>query len=166
MELLKSVLREISDGKRDYAPSGESPREVKDFQPIAKCLVYANENNLLKGMVTQESMRHSDYGSYIRVLLKGGLTLEGDRYLEGESGDLLVKSMTNNHYTFNNSQGIQIGDGNSQQLQITLQQLVKEIDSSSGSEEQKKEAKNLLSKFLEHPLVVAVVGAAASSPIY
>lgn len=163
MELLKSVLREISEGKRDYAPSGDSPREVKDFQPIAKCLVYANKNNLLRGMVAQESMRQVDRGSYIRILLKGGLTLEGDRYLAGESGDLLVKSMANNHYTFNNSQGIQIGDGNSQQFQISLQQLIKGIDAGPGSDEQKKEAKNLLSKFLEHPLVAAVVGAAASN---
>lgn len=162
MELLKSVLREISEGKRDYAPIGESSREVEDFQPVAKCLVYANENNLIQGMVAQQSMRRVDYGSYTRILLKGGLTLEGDRYLAGESEDLLVRSMTNNHYTFNNSQGIQIGNGNSQQFQISLQQLIQGIDAAPGSDEQKKEAKNLLSKFLEHPLVTAVIGAAAS----
>ena len=163
MIFLKNILNEISDGKRSYSPGDDSLEEIKNFQSIANYLVYADQNNLIQGIKSQKTMSRENYGVYINILLMGGLTLEGERYLAGDHSNLIGNPMTNNNYTFNNSQGIQIGDLNSQNLEITLQKLVNIINESSGSDEQKVEAKNLLNKFLEHPLVAAVVGAVASN---
>ena len=74
----------------------------------------------------------------------------------------LVAERKIQHTTFNisNSQGFQIGDHNSQQFVSLLKDIVSKIDSSSAPAEEKDEAKGRLAKFIEHPLVCAVVGGA------
>ena len=114
-------------------------------------------------MRQQKSMSRQGYGSYITVLLLGGLTLEGEKYLSDEYDTLPSKQMTSNTFTFNNSNGIQIGNHNNQQLQITIKQLVEKIESSESSEAEKSEAKSLLNNFLCHPLVSAIIGGAMSN---
>ncbi|UPF04845.1 hypothetical protein MXB02_04185 [Pseudomonas mosselii] len=66
---------------------------------------------------------------------------------------------TTNHITINGSTGIQIGDHNVQHLQAAMKEVLAAIESAHASEKDKAEAKGLLSKFLEHPLVSAAVGA-------
>ena len=63
----------------------------------------------------------------------------------------------------NGAQSIQMGDYNTQNIVNSFEALVKKIDSASASPEEKEEAKSLLSKFLSHPLVVSVLGAAVGS---
>jgi hypothetical protein len=77
-----------------------------------------------------------------------------------ERGDV---HMPTNQFNFHNSQGIQIGDKNRQDLNITLAELIQRIDSSSATSGEKAEAKNRLQKFLEHPLVCAVAGGLAGT---
>lgn len=60
-----------------------------------------------------------------------------------------------------NSQGFQIGDGNTQNIVMAFEQLVKSIESADTDEETKKEAKGRLKSFLKHPLVTTLIGAAA-----
>lgn len=60
-------------------------------------------------------------------------------------------------------QSLQIGDYNSQSIINSFEALSQKIESSSASKEEKEEAKSLLSKFLSHPLVVSVLGAAAGA---
>ncbi len=57
---------------------------------------------------------------------------------------------------------VQIGDHNTQNVRMAVQQLVSALESSGGSEREKAEAKSLLRSFLEHPLLAATVGAAGS----
>ncbi len=57
------------------------------------------------------------------------------------------------------STGIQIGDHNVQHLQAAMKEVLAAIESAHASAKDKAEAKGLLSKFLEHPLVSAAVGA-------
>lgn len=64
-----------------------------------------------------------------------------------------------------NAQSVQIGDFNSQTIVNSFDALVQKIESSSSSQQEKEEAKTLLSKFLSHPAVVAILGAAAGSVI-
>lgn len=76
-----------------------------------------------------------------------------------------VRVETNQRFEFNESKNIQVGDRNTQDnretdLKITLQEIIQRIDQSDKSVGEKREAKNLLNKFLEHPLVCAVVGGA------
>lgn len=58
----------------------------------------------------------------------------------------------------NNAQGIQIGDYNKQDVMNTFESLIKQIEASGASPEQKIEVKSLLKQFLEHPLTAAIVG--------
>ncbi|EKT4531418.1 hypothetical protein QEM33_004036 [Pseudomonas putida] len=64
-----------------------------------------------------------------------------------------------NHITIHGSTGIQIGDHNVQHLQAAMKEVLAAIESAHASPKDKAEAKGLLSKFLEHPLVSAAVGA-------
>ncbi|MCP8346654.1 hypothetical protein DN387_00185 [Pseudomonas sp. FBF18] len=66
---------------------------------------------------------------------------------------------TTNHITIHGSTGIQIGDHNVQNLQVAMKEVLAAIESAHASLREKEEAKGLLSKFLEHPLVSAAVGA-------
>tara|TARA_R110002033_G_scaffold143340_1_gene181507 strand:- start:310 stop:798 length:489 start_codon:yes stop_codon:yes gene_type:complete len=69
------------------------------------------------------------------------------------------------NFHINNAQSIQIGDFNTQNVVNSFEALVKKIESSSASPDEKAEAKSLLSKFLTHPVVVSVLGAAVGAVI-
>ncbi len=66
---------------------------------------------------------------------------------------------TTNNFNFHNSQGIQIGDYNTQNLQVALNEVLTKLNESGASHKDIEEAKGRLAKFLEHPLVSSVVGA-------
>lgn len=65
---------------------------------------------------------------------------------------------TTNNISIHGSTGFQIGNHNSQQVQVVFQDLVSKIEASGGTDEEKQEAKGRLKQFLEHPLVATVVG--------
>jgi hypothetical protein len=69
------------------------------------------------------------------------------------------------NFHINNAQSIQIGDFNIQNVVSSFDALVKKIESSTASPKEKEEAKSLLNKFLSHPLVGSILGAAAGSVI-
>lgn len=69
------------------------------------------------------------------------------------------------NFHINNAQSIQIGDFNTQNVVNSFEALVKKIESSTATPEEKEEAKSLLSKFLSHPLVASLLGAAAGAII-
>jgi hypothetical protein len=69
---------------------------------------------------------------------------------------------------FRNSKNIQIGNQNVQDnreanLDITLREIIDQIDNANTSDGAKREAKNRFQKLLEHPLVSAIVGGATSA---
>ncbi|MDE2053746.1 MAG: hypothetical protein KGJ46_09240 [Xanthomonadaceae bacterium] len=62
------------------------------------------------------------------------------------------------------SQNFQVGNGNSQVIQDAVETLARYIDGSAGTQAEKNDAKSRLQRFLEHPLLSAVVsGAIAAS---
>jgi hypothetical protein len=63
--------------------------------------------------------------------------------------------------SIHDSQGIQIGDHNLQNVTIAFQALLAAIEQADAPSEQKQEAKGRLKRFLEHPLVTSVLGGAA-----
>ena len=81
------------------------------------------------------------------------------KFMKGAIGKQAKPQQTINIHS---AQAVQIGDHNTQQITATIQTLVQEIDASDASQAEKAEAKSLLQKFLEHPLVVSVVGAVIS----
>ena len=64
--------------------------------------------------------------------------------------------------TLNSHGNTQIGDYNSQNVVNVFNHLIEKIDASDASAEEKNEAKQLLSKFIAHPLVNTVLGTSAS----
>ena len=78
--------------------------------------------------------------------------------LKTESEKLTSAGTTN--ININNSQAFQIGDHNIQNVVDSIKALVRQIDESDASDQQKTDAKGKLSKFLEHPLVCSIFGGA------
>lgn len=81
------------------------------------------------------------------------------KYRKGRKDTMEKAQQTINIHS---AQAVQIGDHNTQQITATIQMLVQKIESSDASESEKNEAKSRLQKFLEHPLVAAIVGATIS----
>ena len=73
----------------------------------------------------------------------------------------LVDASSKTTIQISHSQGIQIGDGNVQNIVASLEQLIRAIDSADADNFKKDEAKNALKNFLKHPLVASVLGGAA-----
>jgi hypothetical protein len=162
VDLTKSILREIANGKNKFEPQDSSIQAIKEFQPIAKRLKSAHEKNLISKAFFQVTGTREIHGMYITVLVSGGLTLGGEEYLNGTHEDFRRNEMTNQVINIHSANAIQIGDHNTQQIAIAIKSLIEKIESCDGSEAEKVEAKNLLQRFLEHPLVAAVVGATIS----
>lgn len=75
------------------------------------------------------------------------------------------ESYTVKHQTINlgSHSHVQIGDHNRMEFCENIQNMITTIEKSSASDTEKEEAKGLLKKFLEHPLVTTIAGSAAGS---
>ncbi len=81
----------------------------------------------------------------------GRITAKGVAEIEAEPAILPVQNINIHH-----SSGFQIGNNNTQNIQIQLQQVIDKIDKSDAPKEQKDSAKDLLKKVLAHPLFSSV----------
>lgn len=160
MQLIKEILTQIENGKNRFEPEDDSIQSIKEFQKIATRIKHAEQRGFLGKAHYQKSMKRDSHSQYITALIEGGLTFEGEKFLNGELPDIYpeIKPMSNNTFNFHNSTGIQIGDGNTQNLNITISEILEKINSSNCNNEEKMEAKKLLDNFLRHPIVSAVVG--------
>ena len=55
----------------------------------------------------------------------------------------------------------QVGNGNTQNFEDFFNHIIKQIDNATASDEDKAELKNLLQRFLEHPLTTSIAGGVA-----
>ena len=78
----------------------------------------------------------------------------------GVTPDIKVEFVHNQTVNITGSSNVVVGDNNSQTVTQTVRDLVAVIESSTAPQEQKAEAKSLLRRFLEHPLLAAVSGGA------
>lgn len=89
----------------------------------------------------------------------GKINAFGIDLVEGETrSELKVEFVQNKTININGSTNVVIGDNNA--VSQSVRDLLTAIESSSGTPEQKAEAKSLLRKFLDHPLLSAVAGGA------
>lgn len=89
----------------------------------------------------------------------GKINAFGVDVVEGDARtELKVEFVQNKTINITSSTNVVVGDNNA--VSQSVRDLVTAIDSSSGTQEQKAEAKSLLRKFLEHPLVSSVAGGA------
>ena len=76
----------------------------------------------------------------------------------GAKTELKVEFVQNKTINITGSANVVVGDNN--HVTQSIRDLVNAIESSAGTPEQKNEAKGLLRRFLEHPLVAAAAGGA------
>ena len=92
----------------------------------------------------------------------GKISPFGIDVIEGAArSDINIELVQNKNITITGSSNVIIGDNNSQHLTQAVRDLVSAINSSGTTLQQREEAKGLLQKFIEHPLVNTLVGAAA-----
>lgn len=60
-----------------------------------------------------------------------------------------------------NATNVQIGNNNTQNIENVINNLIDEINKIDATPEQKAEAKNLLAKFLEHPIISGMISGSA-----
>lgn len=91
----------------------------------------------------------------------GRISAFGVDVVEGEAKpDIKVEFVNHQTVNISGSSHVVVGDNNSQTVVNTVQDLVALIEAARGSPEQKAEAKSLLRKFLEHPLLASIAGGA------
>jgi hypothetical protein len=92
----------------------------------------------------------------------GKISASGIDVVEGASQPPIAIHFSNHSVNVTGSIGVNVGNHNQQTISIQLQELVEAIEKGPGSDDEKREAKSRLRVFLEHPLVSALVGAAAT----
>ena len=74
--------------------------------------------------------------------------------------DIKVEFVKNQTINITGSTNVVVGNNNAQTVTETARDLISIIESADATTDQKSEAKGLLRKFLEHPLLAAVAGGA------
>ena len=93
----------------------------------------------------------------------GKISALGVDVIEGHAKSPISITIDQSQYVIvQKSSNVQIGDANIQDVSIQIDKLISAIEQSKASEREKAEAKSLLKKFLEHPLVTSILGGLAS----
>ena len=143
--LLRSLYDQRAQDWSQIGMSGRNDPEQKERIRIARQLA---EYGLI-----EFKMLNPHLGGLARIAAAGVDVIEG-------TVPSPISMTIDERQTINISESsqFQVGDGNVQSIENSIAILVRAIERSEGTPEQKKEAKNLLKKFLEHPLVAAIAG--------
>lgn len=83
MDRLKQLLVEVQNGKHSFKPDAESNESLELFQSTAKTLIHAHKKGYLdECKIMRESVTGN--GWYAVVVIRGGLTYEGEQLLSTE----------------------------------------------------------------------------------
>lgn len=143
-----------------YSPKDEDfspPIPRDDLLAIAHQL---GEHHLLDWQ-SQISKQRADSGRVIGGI--GRINTFGIDVVEGEAVPSIKVEFVQNNVTITGSSGVIVGDHNTQNITHHITELAKAIDASQASPEHKEEAKGLLRKLVEHPLVTSIAGGVAGS---
>ncbi len=89
MEKMREILSRIHDnGEMSFQPKDDSPAAVKEFQAIAKRLVAAHEKGYLVNAHFRVSNMRETAGYTLHVIVNGGLTFEGEQFLESQQKEI------------------------------------------------------------------------------
>lgn len=89
----------------------------------------------------------------------GVITARGVDVIEGTARPAISVVMHNNSITVGDSSHVQIGNANVQGSEIDIGKITAAINSSNASETVKAEAKSLLARIVENPLLQKAIGA-------
>ena len=150
-ELRGKLLKELYDNRREtWTQIGLAHSN----DPVAQETVRIAEQ-LRQHRLIEFKMLNRHLGGQARI------TASGVDVIEGTTRSPIPISIDGSQtININNSSNFQVGNNNSQTINNGVQALIKTINESSASQAEKEEAKSLLKKLLEHPLVSAIVGGA------
>lgn len=93
MNIVRSILTEIRDGKKSFGPNSPSQADMEDFQSVAKFLIHADRQGWFDSFKEHREARTAN-GWYDKILVLNGLSYEGDLYLQEAEGKNEATPMT------------------------------------------------------------------------
>ncbi|MEY4386863.1 MAG: hypothetical protein RLY20_2146 [Verrucomicrobiota bacterium] len=93
----------------------------------------------------------------------GEITAFGSDVIEGTAKAPITITLDQRHIHIEGSSNVQIGNANVQGVALHIEQILRRIENSDASTEDKANAKSKLNEFLSHPAVTAILGGLASS---
>lgn len=152
-ELRGIVLQKYYEKRREsmFTPRPEDFGEQISLEDILAISEQLGEHNL----ITWKSIKN--FGGVQFGM--GKISAYGIDVIEGEATpDIKMEFVQNKSVTISGSSNVIVGDHNKQSVSHHIYEIIRALDTSQASLEQKIEAKGLLRKFVEHPLVTAVAG--------
>ena len=130
---------------------------VKDFSELARICEQLAQHDLIEWKPIHY------LGSRNPVAGNGKITAFGVDVIEGTARSPIAITFDHSQkISVQDSQNVQVGNHNSISSAINIDKIKAAIDHSTFSESEKAQAKSVLSTFLEHPLIAAIVGGLAS----
>lgn len=131
------------------------------------------QNNKMSSVDFESIVKICISRNYLKQAYSTGNALNGLKLTEYGQGRALSAVLakekpidSSSNYTIGaiyNHGPSQIGNHNTQSIEIVFNELIEKIDNVDAPEEEKQEAKNRLQKFLEHPLVGTALGLGGSA---
>lgn len=150
-ELRGKLLKELYENRREpWTQIGLDHFNDSAAQETVRIAEQLSQHSLI-----EFKMLNRHLGGQARITAFGVDVIEGTARspIAISIGDSQTINISNSSY-------VQVGDNNSQTINSGVHALIKTINESTASQAEKDEAKSLLKKLLEHPLVSAVVGGA------
>lgn len=162
-----SILKDFEDRARVEKKNGAVVGPYKASFPGGTIFILDEKADVEEGDVI---LRELPSGKDERCIIteatfyKRGVAGMGAHYqIKYRKGGQSEMQKPGNTINIHGAQSVQVGDYNTQNIVNSFEALVKKIESSELPLEQKSEAKGMLRKLLEHPVVVSVIGAAAGA---
>ena len=150
-ELRGKLLKELYDRRREpWTQIGLDHFNDPEAQETVRIAEQLSQYGLI-----EFKMLNRHLGGQARILAFGVDVIEGTTH-----APISISIDGSQTINISNSSNIQVGDHNSQTINSGVQALIKTINESNASPSEKEEAKSLLKKLLEHPLVAAIAGGA------
>jgi hypothetical protein len=156
-ELRGIVLQCYYDKRREsmFTPKVEDFQEQITLEDICAISGQLDEH----GLITWKAIK--SFGGVVFGL--GKITALGIDVVEGVTApDIKVEFVQNKSINITGSSNVIVGDHNKQNISHHISEIARAIDASQATHEQKAEAKSLLRKFVENPMVTAIAGGAIS----
>lgn len=145
--LLKKFYDKRSDGGFQWVQTDfDDIKETLDFQEILRVCDQLNEN----GLVQWKSVKAA---GGISVNGFGKISAQGVDVIEGTAKSPISINLDSS-ITVHGSSHVQIGNNNTQGIEIHIREILEQIEKAPGTPEQKAEAKSKLKDFLEVAKVI------------
>ena len=155
--VLKNLYELRQSGKQFLTPNNPPLVPALSLHETLRICSQLHEDGLVQAKLHKNSStgnREYDFGT-VEITVQGADIVEGNESRK-------VKLMQTNHISVNNSSNVVVGDHNRVTVTQRITELEHIVDRLNGTPEQKAEAKGLLKRFAEHPLVAAVVSGGVS----